>query len=131
MAVDTLIPTGALPEPAIDALLNRMKKMLTNLNKSEYIHSNTLQAQTGTDEVPMPAYTDHEAATYNVSFWLVLFLLDDLLQFILIPLIHCICTSDKCKQCIKLIHIMSVMHSYCVGGGEGREEGKDDNCIML
>lgn len=31
MAVDTLVPTRTLPEPAIDTLLDRMKKMLTNL----------------------------------------------------------------------------------------------------
>lgn len=38
MTVDTLFPAWTLPEPAIDPLLNRMKKMLTNLKT----HENTL-----------------------------------------------------------------------------------------
>ena len=84
MAVDTLVPAGTLPEPAIDTLLNRMKKVLTNLlasRKNMYHTHSIIQC------------IEHEVATYNVSFWLVLFLFDDLLQFILIPLIHCIYVS--------------------------------------
>ena len=33
MAVDALVTAGTLPEPAVDTLLNRMEKMLTNLKK--------------------------------------------------------------------------------------------------
>lgn len=33
VAVDTLVSTWTLPEPAIDALFNRMEEVLTDLSK--------------------------------------------------------------------------------------------------
>ena len=35
MQSSSLVPAGTLPEPAIDTLLNRMKKVLTNLLASK------------------------------------------------------------------------------------------------
>ena len=59
-------------------------------------------------------YNDHKVATHNVSFRLILLLFDDLLQLILVPLIHCIY--------INCAYWCSVQEFFFFwGGGEGKD----------